>query len=87
MKLTAKDYYKANDPVYLSENPEAKEMLFKIQRNCKPTWCGICYFGKQQFDDQLYYKGVTCALDMSIHCPEYEGRADGCPLEKGANNG
>ena len=80
MKLTARDYYKANDPEYLAENPEAAEALKKIQSNAKPTWCGMCYFCKQSFDDQLYFQGLTCALDQNIECPRYEGRAKECPL-------
>ena len=86
MKLTARDYYKANDPEYLKEHPEAKEALVKIQGNCKPTWCGVCYFGKQHFDDQLYFQGLTCSLDTGIECPRYEGRAEKCPLEKGESD-
>ena len=87
MKLTATDYYRANDPESLAEHQEAKEALIGIQKNCLPTWCGVCYFGKQHFDDQLFYLGLTCSLDTGIKCPEYAGRADTCPLDKGEHNG
>lgn len=66
MKLTSRDYYKANDPEYLAEHPEAKEALMKIQGNCLPTWCGMCYFCKQEFDDRLFFKGLSCSLYTSI---------------------
>lgn len=87
MKLTATDYYRANDPEYLAEHPDVEDALVKIQKNCLPTWCGMCYFCKQHFDDQLYYKGLTCAIRTDIKCPDYAGRAAECPLERGANNG
>ena len=80
VKLTARDYYKANDPEYLKEHPEQMKALKKIQSNCKPTWCGMCYFCKQKFDDKLYFQGLTCALDLTVECPMYEGRAENCPL-------
>ena len=87
MKLTARDYYRSNDPEYLAENPDVEDALVKIQKSCLPTWCGMCYFGKQHFDDELYYKGLTCALNTDIKCPDYAGRSEECPLEKGVNNG
>ena len=80
VKLTERDYYRANDPEYLKDHPEEKEALLAIQRNCKPAWCGQCYFCKQKFDNSLNFLGLTCAVDQSIDCPPHTGIAKECPL-------
>ena len=84
MKLTARDYYKANDKEFLRENPGIRDELIRQQMKCKPGTCEQCYFCKQEFDDDLYFIGYQCSIGEIT--AEYGKRVADCPLfEEGKN--
>lgn len=83
MKLTARDYYKANDPEYLERYPEVKAELVKQQKKCRPAVCEQCYFFKAMFNDDLTLQGAVCAYDR--HEVEWGKLSPDCQVLGGKN--
>ncbi len=82
VKLTGKDIYKANDREYMEANPEIRDALFKIQKNCKPRGCEECYFFRVLYDAGEFIP--ECSIgDVTYNYDEYGKRPTGCPIDTG----
>lgn len=79
VKLTASDYYKANQPEFMRKYPEIAKALVKIQSNCKPISCETCMFFHVIYDPEKFK--AECSIGETNY--HYGRRADGCPLETG----
>ena len=79
IKLTATDYYRANQPDYMRDHPDIMRALVRIQKNCKPRDCETCYFFHVIYDPDQFK--TECSIgDVKYH---YGRRAEGCPLDTG----
>ena len=79
IKLTASDYYRANQPEFVRKYPEIARALVRIQKNCKPSCCETCYFFHVVYDPDKF--SAECSIGDVKY--QYGKRADGCPLDTG----
>lgn len=82
MKLTARDFYYANDVGFLNRNPDVMERLIESTRERTPDDCMECIFFKWRFGDDGKIAGGSCAVDPGIGVEKfrYGNTAEGCPL-------
>ena len=78
VKLTARDYYNANNPEYLNDHPDVKEALVSMQKKCIPATCIGCYFFRWSVKED-WIDGATCSIGGDIN-PDFGERDKSCPL-------
>lgn len=82
-RLTATDYYKANQPEYMKENPEIRNALIRIQSNCKPRECVECMFFRWNFKGEEMEAECSIGNITYVYDGIHGKRAAECPLDTG----
>ena len=76
--LTADDYFRANDAVFLRRYPVKKAKLLETERQHKPDDCLCCLFFKWQ--DNGDDVTASCAAEPDLIGFEPYKVPDGCPI-------
>ena len=83
MKLSAMDFYMANNPTFVALHPEIKNKMIEKAKEFPPQDCQCCFFFKWLFGNDKKICGGSCAANQEIKPGEFEyfKIPKGCPVK------
>ena len=84
VKLSAEDYYLANDALFMDAFPERRQALIENLAAYPPKMCVECLCFKWVFGPDNRICGGQCSINTDIHLSEfkYGTVAEGCPIRR-----